>query len=709
MLARLFSLGGRALCLLVGAGVFYGLFRGASEILLPDLRAWTALLGPVWALAGAALAALLSRCGLAPGRLLTRVPAPVFSVAVFVLALAAGIWAHFAIQKGLPDVPDELSYLHQARGFADGFIAPPSPPLAEFHYVSWGVHDRGLWYSVFPPGYGVLLAVGVKLGVPFLVNPLLGALLALALFALGREIFGGDGVAARAAVLLHLASWFTLMHAGSFMAHPTAALLTVLCVLGAWRGVLAGGSAGWGLVAGAALAGLAATRPLNAVILGAVLLPAVIYALVVRRAPLRRLLPPIAAMAPLLVAYGLYNRALTGSASVAPQQRYMVLKEERGDCFRLGFGPGVGQCPITQNTHFGPEGFQPRHARKNTALRLDAYLRYSFALSPLAAIPAAGALAGAFGPGRRRRGLLCLLLLASIFGYALFFYHGVAYGARFLYETFPFVALLGAAFVADVARLLARRPLVRAALGGALAVTVATGLAATWPLVQKHAGRRARTGNGAWLEPLHRPELAGAVVFVDSMIIPAAATEHPGRIDDNHPIVVRDNGDAANAGFMRLYPDRAPHRLSGTRVAPLTYAPDAPIRHEGGALYPLEISVDGFGERVTTESAFRLPLEREAALRFRGRAAGARFAIPSWTPDDGPATLRLAVVAHPGGPTVDVFLDGAPAGSVDSAARPAAITLHELPIVLTRGRHWIELRLRKPGAFFLDYVELARP
>lgn len=421
---------------------------------------------------------------------------------------------------------------------------------------------------------------------------------------------------------------------------------------------------------------------------------------------LRRGLVALLALAPILGAYLLYNRALTGSATETPQERYMVLKEERGDCFRLGFGPGVGQCPITQNTNYGKNGFQPKDAKINTWKRVKAYVGYSFGFAPLALLVPLGLLGGSrWAP--RRRALLGWAIAVTAFAYALFFYHGVAYGARFYYESFAFAALLvGGAFV-DGARLVASRG-VRAALGGLWLALLVSGLVAAWPAVQKHAGNRGRTAGGKQLAPLRAPELADAVVFVDSMIIPAAATRHPARLEDEHPLVVKDLGDAANAGYMRRWPERRPFRLVGDHVVPLHYPRDAKVRHEGGALYPLEIAAGGFGDRVGSESTYKLPLSGTEALRFRARVEGAHFAIPIWAPPEGAQAIRVAFIAHPqGAPVIDLRLDGAPLGSPLPTRDPAArAVIVDVPATVAPGRHWLDLALPQAGTLLLDYVEL---
>jgi hypothetical protein len=442
-----------------------------------------------------------------------------------------------------------------------------------------------------------------------------------------------------------------------------------------------------------------------------VLLPVIIRALTLQAHVWRWLVPPALAALPLVVLYGAYNQALTGSPLFAPQQRYMQLREEVGDCFRLGFGPGVGQCPITQNTNFGPRGFQPKDALANTQRRIDAYLRYSFAFSPLVILPALGALAGALGSAAaaRRRGLAAALVLATVVGYGLFFYHGVAYGARFYYETFPFAALLAGAGAGDLGRRLV--PRWRSVLGATLAALVVTGMVAAWPAVDKHAGQRARTQDGALTRALAAPSLRDAVVFVDSLVLSAAVTRHPGDIDKNHPIVVRDFGDAADAGYVRLHP-RPAFRLVGTRAVPLSLPADAPIRNEGGALYPLEVASGGFGDRAPAAEVWKLPLSDGQALRFRSRQKGARFAWKTFVlaEDAGPLILHVELAGHPQAPAFTVSVDDALV-SLEKlpAARPQPTLFGvDLPVTLAAGAHWIAITLDGPGAFYLDHAELAR-
>ncbi len=727
MIERVVAIAARALVALIALACLTGLALGARTPIADALGAGLRGGRGVAVLLAVAIGAVAAVRGWSPARVLAWPPRRWFVAGAVVIALASGVWAHHAIAKGVPDVPDELGYLHTARTFAHGHLTAPSPPATEFFYVSWGVHDHDQWYAVFPPGYGVLLAGGELVGAAGWVNPLLGAALVLVLFLLAEDLLGKDGVAARVVVLLYLASWFRLMHAASFMAHPTAALAAALAILGLLRGV-AGATdhrRAWAGAGGAALAFLGATRQLDAVIVAVAVTPMLALALGRGRAlAARRLALAVACALPIAGAYLLYNRALTGDAMLPPQQRYMQLKEQRGDCFRVGFGPGVGECPITQGTHFGPKGFQPKHAVANSKKRLDAWVQFSWGWTPLVLLPALGLLGAAARGGARARGLALVggVFVATVVGYGLFFYHGVIYGARFYYLAWPIALVASAAAIVDGGALLAwvlgrlRWPRVRAGVIGGLAaalpVVLVTGMLAAWPAVKQHAGKRPRTGGGALVAALDDPKLDDALVFVDSMTLPATVTFDPVDLDGNHPLVVKDLGDAADAGFARLFPRRRPLRMQGKQFVPLTFAPDAPMRHEGGALYPLDDARGGFGDRAPGPAVGNVALSGGEALRFVVAQPGARFSLPVWViaADAGPMTIDLATVDHPGSPAIDVTVDGVVVATAIATEAPAwTLAHHALSVTLTPGRHRVGVALptaRKGQVFALDYVEL---
>ena len=97
--------------------------------------------------------------------------------------LVEALLVHFLLAQRFPLSGDDYSYLYQAKLFASGKLSAEDPiynPSLPFYgcIETYCLRDyQGHRFSKYPPGWPALLAVGVKLGVPWLVDPLLGALL----------------------------------------------------------------------------------------------------------------------------------------------------------------------------------------------------------------------------------------------------------------------------------------------------------------------------------------------------------------------------------------------------------------------------------------------------------------------------------------------------------------------------------------------------
>src|SRR5438094_1276126 len=94
-------------------------------------------------------------------------------------------------------------------------------------FSSFGVQDdNGRWFSQFPLGGPLVIATGMALGVPWLVNPLLAGLTARNLHRFLSRAY--DDVTARVATILFAASPFVLIMRASELNHaPTLALLAL--------------------------------------------------------------------------------------------------------------------------------------------------------------------------------------------------------------------------------------------------------------------------------------------------------------------------------------------------------------------------------------------------------------------------------------------------------------------------------------------------
>src|SRR4029453_8153164 len=107
-------------------------------------------------------------------------------IAFAVLATIISTALTYLVLEPFPHIEDEAAYYFQARIFASGHLFAPAPPSPEFFPSSWMMLRGGRWFSVFPPGWPLLLAIGMKGGVPALVNPVLTGLCLLLLHELVR-------------------------------------------------------------------------------------------------------------------------------------------------------------------------------------------------------------------------------------------------------------------------------------------------------------------------------------------------------------------------------------------------------------------------------------------------------------------------------------------------------------------------------------------
>jgi hypothetical protein len=256
-------------------------------------------------------------------------------LAAFVTAVA-GVLCLTSYQA-IPHVPDEIAYVLQARYFAAGlpWMTPPAVPAAFDTFLLEVSGDR--WYAVFPPGWPLVLAMGVKLGVPWLVNPVLGGVCVLLTYLLVQEL--ADRATARATTFLLAVSPWHLLMSMSFMSHVlslTLALVTAWGTARSWRT----GSWAAALTAGIALGVLGMSRPLEGVAVGLLAgLPLLVAAF--RRGHVGALVAGAAGTA-VTGALGLaYNRVITGSPWVFPAERLFDREYGPGK-YSIGFGPEKG-------------------------------------------------------------------------------------------------------------------------------------------------------------------------------------------------------------------------------------------------------------------------------------------------------------------------------------------------------------------------------
>ncbi|MEJ2704472.1 MAG: hypothetical protein P8Z79_18715 [Sedimentisphaerales bacterium] len=236
-----------------------------------------------------------------------------------------------------PHIPDEVMYLYQARYLANGSLTVSAPAVPEGFSVYMIPSESHRWYSIFPPGWPLVLALGVLLGAPWLVNPVLAGLNILLCYILIWEV--ADRSRARAIVfLLCVSPWYIFM-AMNFMSHT----FTLTCALIATFGIVRArrsGKASWAWLGGAATGMVSLIRPLDGVIVAGLL---GLWAMGVggRRLKLSSIIGFVASAAVIGATIFAYNKQVTGNPTTFPLTAYYE-KYFGHKSNAMGFGPERG-------------------------------------------------------------------------------------------------------------------------------------------------------------------------------------------------------------------------------------------------------------------------------------------------------------------------------------------------------------------------------
>jgi 4-amino-4-deoxy-L-arabinose transferase-like glycosyltransferase len=467
-------------------------------------------------------------------------------------ALVAAYVSSEVLQR-MPHVQDSVAYLFQAKTFALGRLTVPVPPVPAAFQHEFVLMRDGQWFSKYPPGFPLLLAVGVLLGGPWLVNPLLCGLAIAVTYVFARSVYGG-ATALLGAALLTTSPWLLLM-SGSMMSHPAGLVLAMTFVWGLERAERRN-SARLAALSGFALGWLLATRALTAVALAAPMLGWVAVAAV--RA--RRLRPRHAAFAAgaTIPVLGLvaYNAALTGSPLVSPFELWWGFD-------RVGFGADVGM----HGGHYLPWGLINTWANLAELERWlfgwPVQLSLAFALLPLLT-----------GSRDRWDWLLAGAVLSLIAAHVAYWADGIMYGPRYYYEALGMLAVLtarGATRIGAVFRAAWPGSLRAVKAGATVAPALAVGMIAVTSYSFTPGFLRGALGyNGM---DRSRTELVEAAGLHRALVVVSGAegdwqtygsvfwSMSPLLNDD--VIYARDLGERAEPELEAAYPDRVVYRLDG--------------------------------------------------------------------------------------------------------------------------------------------------
>jgi hypothetical protein len=362
-----------------------------------------------------------------------RLPWPVLAAAAFVLVFTSLFsWLVF---EHTPRIHDEIDYVFQARLFASGRLYAPSPCAKDFFDFPHMIND-GRWYSMYTPGYPLLLAVGLLAGAPWLVNSLLAALSILLFYALGTEIY--DRRTGILAALLGAASpWFLLM-SSSLMSHTSSLFFASLFLLYLFRSLKTPTPAN-GLRAGCCWGAAALIRPYNAVVF------AIPFLLVLGWKSLRNIRKRAGNLA-----------ALAGGAAAFLFGLAVYNTLTNGSPFKMGYTlvygesvyPGLGRSGLPGMAFTAFQAWD-NIGRYLAALNRDLFgwpLTSLWALLPLILVTRRPA------PDKRKDLLLAAGILSLLAG--LFIYWGtfVVLGPRLMFEAVVALVILSARGILELVR-----------------------------------------------------------------------------------------------------------------------------------------------------------------------------------------------------------------------------------------------------------------
>ncbi|HPO99166.1 MAG TPA: hypothetical protein PLX83_01135 [bacterium] len=473
--------------------------------------------------------------------------------AAWAVLAAHGIYVYAL--GNVPHIQDSLAQLFQAKVFAHGMMAAPAPPDSRFFERLYLVVERGIWYSIYPPGHSLWLALPVRLGISDWLNPLVSGAIVPAYFVLAW-CFSTPFTARLGCVLMGLSPFF-LMMGSEYMNHPPCLLFLLLVILLLFvpggrlspkRPVLLGLAAG--LAAGFAYL----IRPLTALAVLSVVMAG--YGIRWWKHPRRIVLTTLvmaAGCAPPAVFYLMYNAWTTGSPWIPGYVHYF-------DANPMGFGekpwgPHPLGPPVPAGVHHNP-----MRGLANTICNFNGLNLFLFGW-PVPSLTLAFLL---FIPGFTRRSAdwFCVAAIGMVAAvYFFYFYQDYCFGPRFYYETIPGWIFLTARGIEEIHRVWGAGvrwayPRVQGLIYGFLLISIVTAAGTTWvacwgDLCDDYWGTRDEAA--AALRAGVQEE--NAVIFVENADDYAAVFSFLDPFLRHGWIVALDWGREENVRLLRNYPE----------------------------------------------------------------------------------------------------------------------------------------------------------
>lgn len=487
-----------------------------------------------------AVAGLLTRAGHRLGRLLFISHGRFFALSVFGVFFLMTCFFSWHLFELIPHVQDSITQVFHGKMMASGRLTAPMHPYSVFFDFGHMINSV-FFYSMYPFGHLVWMALGAWIRAPWVMNPLLGALTIVLLYLAGREMY--DEWTGRMAAVLGCASPFLMFMSSEYMSHGSA-LFCLSAFLWAYVRSVKRGGLGWCVVAGAAMGMALNTRLLTAAAVG---VPFAVHALILlaERGGFRRFAGRFAVMGLTVSAFValmlVFNGMTTGDPLVVG---YEVVW---GRAHHPGFGGGV-------------QGHQhtPLAGLVQTLTNLNALNKYLFEW------PLPGLLFMvvplAVRTKNRWDGLLLGVFWALPAAYFFYWFNDWCFGPRFLYEASGAAILLSARglrllpdFLRRIIGVRTARRILRDTMLGAAAMLIVLGWGLNVPALIRLYGRNYWDVNRSVIDAVKAAHIHHAVVFVRSYYAGAFAENTP--LLDGDIIYARDLGEH-NQLLMAMYPDR---------------------------------------------------------------------------------------------------------------------------------------------------------
>lgn len=371
------------------------------------------------------------------GSRLTAVRMTWFAAALAIVATVITAVFSTAVLDGKPNLIDAMVQLAQARFVAAGHLSGPVDTLTEFWHLPNSIVTRNGWVSQYPPGYLVLLGLGMRIGIVTLVGPILVGVTVFFSALAAERLLPDDRIVARIGAILLAFSPFVVGLAGSYMNHIGAAAFIAIAVYSALRSRDGSGFV-WAILSGAAVGAVFSIRPLTGVV--AALVVGAIWMMGPTReggavkALALRVVGATIGILPFFIALGAYNQHFFGSP------------------FRFGYSAAVGPL-VAPGFHRDPAGhwYGPAQALGYTSSDLTTLGMYLLE-SPISVVFVVAVfllVARRFAVGTR---ILVIWALLPVVANALYWHHGIFMGPRMLNEWSAAWALLTAAAAVGLVR-----------------------------------------------------------------------------------------------------------------------------------------------------------------------------------------------------------------------------------------------------------------